>query len=291
MITLASNAFVYVALYLAINDGVLGAFTPLAIALCLLIYLVGDHLDGMQANRTATGSALGEFCGHYLDAFNNGIVVYTMLSFFHVNQADIVGGSIVLSYLAHSAIFYEQFRTGWLRFERIGSLEGVLLASLLIALSSFDAVYLFMTRHILSGFTLAECIILASAFGAFITFVQTVYRIPAIKADYWLFTVLLLIVGALSMISLSLMQLFIILTLYASLYIGRVMYGHLIDGEEPSVDWIVPTLMLAYVLIELTNTTHTFWILTAYLIVRILILVVRTFQALRDFWLWQNSRA
>src|SRR5688572_31878006 len=89
IITLISNGFVYLALYLSLNAELAGNYTPLCISACLLLYLIGDHLDGMQAKRTGTGSALGEFCDHYLDAFNNGIIVYTMLVFFDVQQSII----------------------------------------------------------------------------------------------------------------------------------------------------------------------------------------------------------
>ncbi|MBA4056856.1 MAG: CDP-alcohol phosphatidyltransferase, partial [Marivirga sp.] len=69
IITLISNAFVYLGLFAALNPETMGGFTPIFIGICLIIYLIGDHLDGMQAKRTKTGSALGEFCDHYLDAF------------------------------------------------------------------------------------------------------------------------------------------------------------------------------------------------------------------------------
>ena len=39
------------------------------------------------------------------------------------------------------AVFYEQFKTGWLTFERIGSLEGVLLSALLIGLTILEPFY------------------------------------------------------------------------------------------------------------------------------------------------------
>ena len=100
-----------------------------------MLYLIGDHLDGMQAKRTGTGSALGEFCDHYLDAFNNGVVMFTMIAVFGITHKPVIVGVMVISYWAHMAVFYEQFKTGWLTFEPVGSLEGVLLSALLIALS------------------------------------------------------------------------------------------------------------------------------------------------------------
>ena len=93
---------------MALNPHVFGQATPL-IAVGLMLYLIGDHLDGMQAKRTATGSALGEFCDHYLDAFNNGVVMFTMIAVFGITHKPVIVGVMVISYWAHMAVFYEQF--------------------------------------------------------------------------------------------------------------------------------------------------------------------------------------
>lgn len=290
VITLISNLFVYLSLYMALNPELLGAYTPLCIAGCLLIYLIGDHLDGMQAKRTGTGSALGEFCDHYLDAFNNGIIVFTMFTVFDISHSTILAGVIVISYLAHMAVFYEQLKTGWLTFERISSLEGVLLSALLIGLSVFDPFYALLTYRLVGEFSVAEAIIVSSALGAFVTFIRTCRRTPEVKPGYWIFSFLMMLVGTVSVLVFNNFQLFIILTLYASFYIGRNMYGHLIDGVESQADWIVPIFLLLYYGLGFSNTDHVFWLLTAYLTARILVLIVKTFSTLGVYWVWQNAR-
>jgi phosphatidylglycerophosphate synthase len=290
IITLISNGFVYFGLYLSLNAELAGKFTPLYISACLLLYLIGDHLDGMQAKRTGTGSALGEFCDHYLDAFNNGIVVYTMLVVFNVQQSMIVSAVIVISYMAHMAVFYEQFKTGWLTFEKIGSLEGVLMSCVLIGLSVVDAFYTYLTTPIFSGLSAAAIIIIGSALGALSTFVQTYVRTPDVKAGYWIFIALLTTIGIAGLFVLSDLQLFIVLTLYASLYIGKLMYGHLIDGLESQPDWIMPLAMTLFAIFGLNNPDYIFWIGSAYLVARILTLIVKTFSVLGIYWVWQNAR-
>jgi len=291
IITLISNSFVYLGLYLALNPKLAGNYTPLYISGCLLIYLIGDHLDGMQAKRTGTGSALGEFCDHYLDAFNNGIMVYTMLVVFNVQQPMIVSSVIVISYMAHMAVFYEQFKTGWLTFEKIGSLEGVLLSSLLIGLSVIDTFYTFLTTPLFSDLSAAAIIIIASAIGALSTFIQTYARTPDVKAGYWLFIALLIVTGVAGSSVLNNLQLFVVLTLYASLYIGKLMYGHLIDGLETLPDWAIPFALTVYTIFGLNNPEYIFWIGSAYLIARIITLIVKTFSVLGIYWVWQNARA
>ena len=290
VITLISNLFVYLSLYLVLNPELLGSITPLCIATCYVIYIIGDHLDGMQAKRTGTGSALGEFCDHYLDAFNNGIIVFTMFTIFGISHSAIIAGVIVISYLAHMAVFYEQLKTGWLTFERIGSLEGVLLSALLIGLSVFDPFYTLMTHRLVGEFSVAEAIIVSSAFGAFVTFIQTCRRTPEVKSGYWLFSFLIILVGTLGTVVLNNFQLFIILTLYASFYIGRLMHGHLIDGIESHADWIVPIFLLLDYGFGFSNAEYVFWLLTVYLTIRILVLIVKTFSTLGVYWVWQNAR-
>ena len=290
IITLISNCFVYLALYISLNPDVTGKYSPLIIAACLILYLIGDHLDGMQAKRTGTGSALGEFCDHYLDAFNNGIIVYTMLVVFNVQQPVIVSSVITISYMAHMAVFYEQFKTGWLTFEKIGSLEGVLLSSILIGLSFVDSFYALMTTPVFAGFSFAGIFIIGSAFGALSTFIQTFVRTPDVKTGYWIFIVMLAILAIAGIFTLSNLQLFAVLTLYASLYIGKLMYGHLIDGIESQPDWIMPAALMFYAVFRLNNPDYIFWIGSAYLAARIMTLIVKTFSVLGIYWVWQNAR-
>ena len=290
VITLISNSFVYLGLFLALQPQVLGDYTPPFIAFCLLLYLIGDHLDGMQAKRTGTGSALGEFCDHYLDAFNNGIIVFTLFVVFDIRQPIMISLVLVIAYMAHMAVFYEQFKTGWLTFERIGSLESVLLTALLIGCAGIDAFYQFMSYDLVAGFTVIEIIILSSTLGAFGTFVQTFSRTPEVKRGYWIFILLLAVVGVTGTLVLNEIQVFVIITLYASLYIGRLMYGHLIDGVESQADGLVPVALLFFVFLGSNNSMYLFWITTVYLAIRIMILIVKSFSTLGIYWVWQNAR-
>jgi phosphatidylglycerophosphate synthase len=290
IITFISNLFVYVGLFAALHPQTMGEFTPIFIATCLIIYLIGDHLDGMQAKRTKTGSALGEFCDHYLDAFNNGIIVFTMFAVFDVHEPMLISLVIAVSYVAHMAVFYEQFKTGWLTFERIGSLEGVLLSAFLIGLSSIDSFYTLMTSEIVANSTLAEFFIVASALGAFATFLQTWKRTPEVKIGFWIFFSLILIIATVSAFLFTDFRSFLILTLYASLYIGRIMYGHLIDGIEGGPDWVVPILLTLFYGLGLSQVDYLFWILEGYLFIQILILIVKTFSELKVYWVWRNAR-
>jgi phosphatidylglycerophosphate synthase len=291
-VTLFSNLFVYFGLYLALHPNVFGtAGTRLIIAGCLLIYLIGDHLDGMQAKRTGTGSALGEFFDHYLDAFNNGIIVFTMLTVFGITHPVMVAIVITASYLAHMAVFYEQFKTGWLTFEKLGSLEGVLISSLIMALSSLTPVNSFLNLSLIGEFTVIECILLGSAAGAVMTFLTTWKRTPDVKPGFWLFTILTMALATTGIFLFSAIQLFIVLTLYCSLYVGRIMQGHLVDGVERHPDWPAILYMFLFLALSLSINTYSFLILAGYLMICIGILVYHVFSALKIYWVWVNVRS
>ena len=290
IITLISNTFVYLGLYLSLHANIRHTATPLLIACCFILYLIGDHLDGMQAKRTGTGSALGEFCDHYLDAFNNGIVVYTMFNVFGIENGIMISGVIAISYLAHMAVFYEQLKTGWLTFERIGSLEGVLISALLIALSSIDMFYVAMTQRLIADYTVAEIFILCSAVGALVTFFQTYKRTPMIENGYWLFGTFMLMIAVWLPFVLTSFETFIILTLYASLYIGRLMHAHLIDGRERQTDIVIPALLVLHYVTSSPAQNYLFMLLAGYLLATIMVLIVQTFSTLGIYWVWQNVK-
>ena len=288
IITIVSNLFVYAGLFVALHYN-----TPVGralIAVCLLLYLVGDHLDGMQAKRTQTGSALGEFCDHYLDAFNNGAILFTAFVVFRIESPLLVASVLTASYLAHLAVFYEQFKTGWLTFEKLGSLEAVLLISILVGASAFAPVHLLLTTSIVVGHGTIDILFLVSGLGALATFVATIKRTPQRGNEVWLFVLGLAITAFVAAGMFNSLRIFLLITLYASLYVGLVMRGHLVDGVERGPDLAIPGALLLFSWISPASPHHAFWVLALYLMVRIIVLVFQTFNALKAYWVWSNPR-
>ncbi|MGB4971652.1 MAG: CDP-alcohol phosphatidyltransferase family protein, partial [Cyclobacteriaceae bacterium] len=288
IITIISNLFVYVAFFISLNYN-----TPAArvlIAVCLFLYLVGDHLDGMQAKRTKTGSALGEFCDHYLDAFNNGIILFTAFMVFGIYDPILIAVVLTASYLAHMVVFYEQFKTGWLTFEKLGSLEAVLLILILVGISAFEPVYLLFTTNIISAYRLIDVLFALSALGATNTFITTLKRTPGRGNEVWLFVVGTITIAFVGAIMFSSLELFLLITLYASLYVGLIMKGHLVDGIERIPDLVIPVALIILNFMTPLEIKNIFWILALYLLVRISVLVFQTFNALKTYWVWSNPR-
>jgi ethanolaminephosphotransferase len=290
IITFISNGIVYFGLYMALHPELMGTATPLLIALTFILYLIGDHLDGMQAKRTKTGSALGEFCDHYLDAFNNGLIMFTMVIVFNIEHKPVVTGLLITSYLAHMAVFYEQHKTGWLTFEPVGSLEGVLLSSLLIASSAIPVVSDVFHYKLFADYSVIELTLIASSLGAIVTFYKTFKRTPDVSIRFWIFTTLSVLVGILALQFFTPFEIFVTITLYCSLYIGRLMQGHLIDGVERSTDYVVPLLLLLLYIPGYPFSDYQFALITVYLSLNINVLIFQTFSVLKVYWVWANAR-
>ncbi len=288
IITIVSNCFFYIALYLSFDQQVLGKLNFIVIPILLFAYLVGDHLDGAQAKRTGTGSALGEFCDHYLDAFNNGFLMLIIFNLFSITNIWLVAAVVLLSYVAHVVVFYEQFKTSWLIFEKLGSLEGVILGCLIIIAGFFAPVYNLYQMELMLGFTSMEVILILICLGSVMTFIKTIGRTPNVRYSIFMYLGIMILIVGLGVYLFSVSQLVFIMTLYSSAYLGKIMVGHLIDGIERSPGLFTPLFLIIIFSMPSLYTGNSFYILIAYLSINIILLVNRTFQSLGEFWVWTN---
>jgi len=291
IITIFSNLLMYAALFLALTGyPAERSLRFVLIALLILGYTIGDHFDGMQAKRTGTSSALGELCDHYLDIFNNGILVYIFCLLFHIINPLLVAFFLTAGYLPHAATFYEQFSTKWLYFEKIGSLESVLILFVCIILSAIEPVYrLALISPVGSGFTVATMLIVLASLGAFATFVQVVRRAKAADVGFWTFCVFLITVACMAMTFLPPTAIFYVIVAYSGLYIGNLQRGHLADGKKRIPDVVVPLFMTVALIFGTLRQPVFLWGMYIYLACRTLWIVGNAFRLLRGFWVWKNS--
>jgi len=282
IITIISNCFFYLAFYLAIDKELLGNLNFIVIPILLLAYLVGNHLDGAQARRTKTESALGEFCDHFPGAFNNGFLIFILFSLFTVTEQWLIGVVLFTSYLAHTVAFYEQFKSGWLIFETLGSLEGTLLSILLIIMAYFTPVYNLYVSTIYSTLSIFDLFLIFTTLGVLLTFIKTIKRVPNVTYGIWLYTVLLAVTTIFGVLMFNALQSTILITLYASWYIGKLKTAHLVDGVERSTGLFTPLLMIVAYFLHSLHADNTFIIVSAYLGINILLLVYRTYSTLKS---------
>jgi ethanolaminephosphotransferase len=290
IITILSNFCMYGALVVALYSRLDQRINYLLAALLIFMYAVGDHIDGMQAKRTKTSSALGEFFDHYLDAFNTGVMLMTTFVLYGITSPVLVGSLLLINYLAHASVFYEQFKTKWLIFEKIGSLEAVLITSGLLLLSCIDPINDFLLYRPFFGLKVIELIFIASAFGTIITFIKTLKRAKIVQFNFYLFCGLLILITILGLFYIPNINLPWVITLYGASYIGNLMQGHLADGKERKPDYIVPAIML----INLFSNVYFGYSLLGYTLIYALLLLytitiaIKTIYTLRHFWVWSN---
>ena len=287
IITIFSNLLVYVALFLALTE-CSGRFV--LIPILILGYAIGDHLDGMQAKRTGTSSALGELCDHYLDIFNNGIVIYMVCLTFQMTNPVLVAFFLTAAYLPHAVIFYEQFSTKWLYFEKFGSLESLLILLLCILLSAIEPVYRLALTPAVYGFTVAEFLFVLSSVGVLITVVRVIRRAHVADSWFYLFCAFLIAVACLTTTFLPSTAIFFIITTYSGLYIGNLQRGHLADGKKRFPDVLVPLFIAAAFAFEFLRQPVFLWGLYIYLVCHTLWIAGSSFRILRGFWVWKNPQ-
>ena len=284
-ITLGSNLFMFAALLLSMLS-VENRYVFFVVPVLVFSYVIGDHLDGMQAKRTGTSSALGEFFDHFLDIFNNGILVMIVCSLMGVSPWIFII-CLTVSYIAHSAIFFEQLKTGWLIFEKFGALEAVILILFIIASLYFIPVHEFLLSPAYRQLTWFELFMLASAAIALITWIKTIYRVKAVNGKYISFVIAMIVIMAVLIPGGNSLNAFVIITLFSIVYIGNNQRSHLTGMRENWPDFIVPAMLAIsfYTGLYFEGITN---VIIIYLAIRVLWIAYTTISILRQYWVWRN---
>jgi ethanolaminephosphotransferase len=284
-ITIGSNLFMFAALLLSMFSGE-NRFVFLVVPILVLSYVIGDHLDGMQAKRTGTSSALGEFFDHFLDIFNNGILVMIVCSLMNVSPWIFVI-CLTVSYIAHSAIFFEQLKTGWLVFEKFGALEAVIFILFIISSFYFVPVQSLLVSPVFMQVTYFELFMLVSAAIALITWIKTLLRIKILNVNYISFLIAIIVIMAVLIPVGNSVVAFGIITLFSIVYIGNNQRSHLTGLPENWPDFIVPVILAIsfYTDFYFENITT---IVLIYLAGRVLWIAYTTISILRQYWVWRN---
>ncbi len=284
-ITIGSNLFMFAALLLSLFSGE-NRYVFLVVPILVLGYVIGDHLDGMQAKRTGTSSALGEFFDHFLDIFNNGILVMIVCSLMNVSPWITIV-CLTVSYVAHSAIFFEQLKTGWLVFEKFGALEAVILILFIISSLYLVPVHSFLLFPVFSQVTYFELFMLVSAAIAVITWIKTLLRIRVVNAKYISFFLAMIVLIAVLIPVGNSLTAFAIISLFSIVYIGNNQRSHLTGLPENWPDFVVPVILPLsfYADFYFENITT---VVLLYLAGRVIWIAFTTISILRQYWVWRN---
>lgn len=289
IITIVSNLCIYATLVVSAALEPFPLLRFITLALLVLIYLTGDHLDGLQAKRTGTSSPLGEFVDHYMDAYNNIVYLLVIFSVFHISNPYIVSFIFFVSYSAHASVFYEQYRTGWLVFEKIGPFEAFGLLILVFLLCCIPGFRLFMQYPLGRDVNMAAAFFLMLSTGTLYTLVKALFRAGKNVYGFYLFLFLLLLVtlAGLSLPFRASINPWII-ALYSIHYVGMLIKSHLIDDKYRMPDLIVPSFLLLCMVFPSIAPEYSDIIVFIYLAVRCLISAAHTVYLLHTHWVWVN---
>lgn len=289
IITIFSNSCIYATLLVSASLEPWPLLRFACLALLIFIYLTGDHMDGLQAKRTGTSSPLGEFIDHYMDAYNNVIYLLVMYSAFGITNPYLISFTLFASYTAHASIFYEQFRTGWLVFEKIGPFEAFTLSVILFLLCCFPGFRLFIQSPLLWRLNGGEVMLLALTFGTFTTLAKAQSRTGKGSSGLYLFYLLLAAV-IISGLYLPFSPVFMpwIIALYSIHYVGMLIKSHLTDDQYRMPDLITPAFILFCIFFPSIAPARPDFIIFIYLAGRCLISAAHTFYQLRIYWAWVN---
>ena len=295
-ITLISSGFIFLMFYLTVFHHSFSSVSLAAIfALFLHNYIVGDHLDGMQAKHTGTSSALGEFLDHYLDVYNGAIVFYVLAVFLGPIPGWIFYIFLFFSCNAFALTMVEELERKELYFGPIGTLEGVI--ALIIFFISWLVPQLreLWQLELIAGLPAYWIVICLFGLGYVGTILDILKRLGYFPRQFVLFTFCcMVLVYLLYRQQVEYLEGWLIVTLYGGEYIAKVMESYLLNREHKYPDFAVSaTIILLPVglfsnLISLSLFHWLLAVLTLYLLLKVSVLFIRVTYQLRKDWNWIN---
>ncbi|MBL6445190.1 CDP-alcohol phosphatidyltransferase family protein [Fulvivirga sp. 29W222] len=287
-LSIISHLSIYVALYVSYANSHLGDAGFIIIPILLLLHLITDKLDGVQARATRTASALGEFMDHYFEIFNQGVLVLVIWNLFSIKHEWIVLLVLTSLVLLKMTRFYEQYKANILVKGVFEAFEFKMLLAVGLLFCNSSSIYTFVETFDFQGLLLVELVLLFVSAGAIINSILTIIRVPHLTYGYWMFMGFLFLVSVLSFYSMDPLLAAIIILFYGGVYIGKLLMAQLVDGVERSPGLFAPIILAVGFFTAYLNVMDIFFILFLYLLVNILLLIIKTFRTLKAEWYWSN---
>ena len=297
-ITLISTFFIFALLAIVLmNENLTDVSTTLIIVFCLHSYIVGDHLDGMQAKHTQTSSPLGEFLDHYLDVFNGAIILYVFAKYLDPIPSLVFYCFVYLNSIAFAVTMYEELERNELCFGILGTLEGVFLLIIFFITWLIPTTKIFWISELFAGYPNYWMVIFLFGIGYLFTVVDVLKRVGYVSKPLFLFMLIGLIL-CLMLFKLKTDYLFgwILLTLYSGEFIIKIMESYLVGTKKKYPDnfstMIVIIILFAYLTDFLSNKTinNILFYLIFYLAIKLVYLFASTFLRMKVYWLWYNRK-
>jgi hypothetical protein len=211
-----------------------------------------------------------------------------MILTFEITDPLTVALLLLISYLAVSGFYFEQYHTHHLFFEKIGSFEAIIVFAVLISLGFIPSVKQFIMTDLISHISIFDIVLIGMAFGALFTLKRSLDRTGSSAGKG--FALFFLLTAATAFLSAALFQPAVIMfvtTAYCGSYIGRLHTAYLLEHPEPPSDFVFPLFLLtAYI----TGMPLLFVsaISVFYQVFSIIISFMMGFIPLKKYWLWIN---
>ena len=294
-ITLISSIIMWITFIYFLNiDNVDTKSIFLAIS-SIIVYVILDHIDGLQAKASRTSSPLGEILDHFSDVFNAAIVLFLTFSCLLLEFGALFLIVIWFNFIAFAATYMEQREKRILYFGKIGSLEGIILV-LLVLFSCINKTGLSFWHN--SDFPLLpNYLILISVvlLGNFFTALNCVIRIRSCPIDFINFFVSGTILSTFCyLFSIPWYLAFLVITGYSADYILKCMQAYFFEtnGKHPDSAChilIIGLVLLKFIEWEFTPVTLIFWTYGLLLTCKIIIQGIILIQEFRNYWIWWNK--
>ena len=293
IITICSNSLVLISFLIAYINYVHGTRICLwLIPLLCFAYIVGDCSDGIQARRTGTGSALGEYLDHFLDSFVTGLLTGILMLTFRTTNTVLLFCAYQFLYIGQIGTFWARLKTGVMRFSKISTSEGTMAIAIMAALYSFPAVRAADARPLVFGFSITQLIIFTAFGAAFVTGIASIIRAGRYSLRLILHILFSAGIGAVLVWQTAAPILFqtAIITFYNMLFIESLLSATNEKRKEGLPDFFVPATCPLYFIIP-QYTLALMLLQTLYLFVRIVVRFTVFFNRYKSCWHWKNEKA
>lgn len=214
-----------------------------------------------------------------LNVLNVGLFYLMFSSSFPIqNHVFIVFVSLGLLSMAIS--YYNQFKTGRLTIPRLGKLEIISIAMLVLLVSNVEAASDYYRLNI-GQFILLDLIIMMISVGMLLFILEVLLSTQHVTYGIWLFISALVLITLFGVLTLSMIQVIIIVTLYSVLYSLKLKTATLIDGLERSAGLFTPLVLIVGYFMDSLYPKNTFIIVVAYLSFNLVMFTYRTIWKLR----------
>ncbi len=254
----------------------------------LHFYLVYDHLDGMQAKRSRTSSALGEYLDHSLDVYHGAIAVLAIFGLVGFHDPFAVLLMLGCSHLAFAATMVEEKERGELYFGPIGSLEGVLLFIAFCLSWTVPAARTWWLAPLVGDWPAYYLLIVGGGLGSLVAVADCLRRIGRVPRPFiWFAVGHGVLIAGLQFAQVPLWTSVAILMLHGGDYVGRVIGSHLLRTPHPAPDLWAPAAAVG-LLIFPAGAGLGGPLIAAYLALRTVWGIGRTLRPMRSGWRWVN---